>query len=115
MLAKDGVINVSGAVTGSVIGVAVQEAKAGKTVVKLGDTVADVTLADVLSQITYEGDSSLKIGEDGTLVSATEQSPTPTPAEEKLKVTGKECKWSGSDTVKLSSSQMSKVLIILTG
>ena len=27
-------------------------------------------LADVLSQITYEGDSSLKIGEDGTLVSA---------------------------------------------
>ena len=29
-------------------------------------------LADVLSQITYEGDSSLKIGEDGTLVSTTE-------------------------------------------
>ena len=101
VLAKDGVINVSGAVTGSAIGVAVQEAKVGKTVVKLGDTVADVTLADVLSQITYEGDSSLKIGEDGTLVSATEQSPTPTPAEEKLKVTGKECKWSGSDTVKI--------------
>lgn len=60
MLAKDGVINVSGAVTGSVIGVAVQEAKAGKTVVKLGDTVADVTLADVLSQITYEEIPALK-------------------------------------------------------
>ena len=29
------------------------------------------------------------------------QSPTPTPAEEKLKVTGKECKWSGSGTVKI--------------
>ena len=95
VLAKDGVINVSGAVTGSAIGVAVQEANAGRTVVKLGDAVTDVKLADVLSQITYEGDSSLKIGEDGTLVSATEPSPTPTPAEEKLKVTGKECKWSG--------------------
>ena len=101
VLAKDGVINVSGAVTGSAIGVAVQEANAGRTVVKLGDAVTDVKLADVLSQITYEGDSSLKIGEDGTLVSTTEPSPTPTPAEEKLKVTGKECKWSGSGTVKI--------------
>ena len=53
-------INVSGAVTGSAIGVAVQEANAGRTVVKLGDAVTDVKLADVLSQITYEGDSSLK-------------------------------------------------------
>ena len=52
VLAKDGVINVSGAVTGSVIGVAVQEAKAGKTVVKLGDTVADVTLADPTEETT---------------------------------------------------------------
>ena len=101
MLAKDGVINVSGAVTGSAIGVAVQEASAGRTVVKLDDAVTDVKLTDVLSQITYEGDSSLKIGEDGTLVSTTEPSPTPTPAEEKLKVTGKECKWSGSGTVKI--------------
>ena len=39
-------------------------------------------LTDVLSQITYEGDSSLKIGEDGTLVSTTEPSPTPTPMAE---------------------------------
>ena len=101
VLAKDGVINVSGAVTGSAIGVAVQEASAGRTVVKLDDAVTDVKLTDVLSQITYEGDSSLKIGEDGTLVSTTEPSPTPTPAEEKLKVTGKECKWSGSGTVKI--------------
>ena len=101
VLAKDGVINVSGAVTDSVIGVAVQEASAGRTVVKLDDAVTDVKLTDVLSQITYEGDSSLKIGEDGTLVSTTEPSPTPTPAEEKLKVTGKECKWSGSSTVKI--------------
>ena len=101
VLAKDGVINVSGAVTDSVIGVAVQEASAGRTVVKLDDAVTDVKLTDVLSQITYEGDSSLKIGEDGTLVSTTEPSPTPTPAEEKLKVTGKECKWSGSGTVKI--------------
>ena len=49
VLAKDGVINVSGAVTGSAIGVAVQEANAGRTVVKLGDAVTDVKLADVLS------------------------------------------------------------------
>lgn len=101
VLDKEGVINVTGAVTDSVIGVAVQEAEAGRTVVKLDDNVTDVKLADVLSQITYEGDSSLKIGEDGTLVSTTEPSPTPTPAEEKLKVTGKECKWSGSGTVKI--------------
>ena len=111
MLAKDGVINVSGAVTGSAIGVAVQEANAGRTVVKLGDAVTDVKLADVLSQITYEGDSSLKIGEDGTLVSTTEPSPTPTPAEEQEKNAN------GQEVIllKLSSSQMSKVLIILTG
>lgn len=49
MLAKDGVINVSGAVTGSAIGVAVQEASAGRTVVKLDDAVTDVKLTDVLS------------------------------------------------------------------
>ena len=101
VLDKEGGINVTGAVTGSAIGVLVQEAKEGRTVVKLDDTVTDVKLADVLSQITYEGESSLKIGEDGTLVSTAEVSPTPTPAEEKLKVTGKECKWSGSDTVKI--------------
>ena len=59
------------------VGVAVQEANAGRTVVKLGDAVTDVKLADVLSQITYEGDSSLKIGEDGTLVSTTETVPYP--------------------------------------
>ena len=100
VLDKDGVINVTGAVTDSTIGVAVQEAAAGRTVVKLADSVTeDVKLADVLTQITYEGESSLKIGEDGTLVSATD--PTPSPAETKLVVTGKSMKWTGHDSVQL--------------
>ena len=101
VLDKEGVINVTGAVTDSVIGVAVQEAEAGRIVVKLDDNVTDVKLADVLSQITYEGDSSLKLGEDGKLSGTAEPSATPTPAEAKLKVTGKECKWSGNSTVKI--------------
>ena len=101
VLDKEGVINVTGAVTDSTIGVAVQEAEAGRTVVKLDDNVTDVKLADVLSQITYEGDSSLKLGEDGKLSGTAEPSATPTPAEAKLKVTGKECKWSGNSTVKI--------------
>ena len=101
VLDKEGVINVTGAVTDSAIGVAVQEAEAGRTVVKLDDNVTDVKLADVLSQITYEGDSSLKLGEDGKLSGTAEPSATPTPAEAKLKVTGKECKWSGNSTVKI--------------
>lgn len=101
VLDKEGVINVTGAVTDSVIGVAVQEAEAGRTVVKLDDNVTDVKLADVLSQITYEGDSSLKLGEDGKLSGTAEPSAIPTPAEAKLKVTGKECKWSGNSTVKI--------------
>ena len=61
VLAKDGVINVSGAVYRLCHWVLlVQEASAGRTVVKLDDAVTDVKLTDVLSQITYEGDSSLK-------------------------------------------------------
>lgn len=101
VLDKDGVINVTGTVSDSTIGVAVQEAAAGRTVVQLGEGVTDVTLADVLSQISYEGDSSLKLAEDGKLVNAAEPTATPTPAETKVKVTGKECKWSGHNSVKL--------------
>ncbi len=59
--------------TGSVIGVSVQDAVAGKTVVALAEGVQDVTLADVLTQVTYEGDSSLKLGEDGVLADAANQ------------------------------------------
>ena len=47
VLDKNGIINVNGAVTGSTIGLAVQEAAAGRTVVKLADGVTDVTLSDV--------------------------------------------------------------------
>ena len=103
VLAKDGVINVSGAVTGSAIGVAVQEANAGRTVVKLGcDAVTDVKHGGVFFlRFTYEGDSSLKIGEDGTLSQYNRTVPYPNSCRRKLKVTGKECKWSGSGTVKI--------------
>ena len=79
VLAGDGVLNVAGAMTGSVIGVSVQDAVAGKTVVALADGVQDVTLADVLTQVTYEGDSSLKLGEDGVLADAAEPTATPKP------------------------------------
>lgn len=65
-----GVVNVTGAVTDdSVIGVSVQDAAAGKQVVKLADGITDEKLADVISKITYEGNSDFKIGDDGTLVS----------------------------------------------
>ena len=74
-----GVVNVTGAVTDdSVIGVSVQDAAAGKQVVKLADGITDEKLADVISKITYEGNSDFKIGDDGTLVS-TKEEPTPTP------------------------------------
>ena len=101
VLDKDGVINVTGAVTGSTIGVAVQEAAAGRTVVKLADGISEeVQLADVLSQITYEGSSDYKIGEDGTLVSNAEE-PTPTPSPDVVvKAIG--MKWTGHNSVQIT-------------
>lgn len=101
VLDKEGVINVTGTVTGSVIGVAVQEAAAGRTVVKLADGVSeDVKLADVLSQITYEGSSDYKIGEDGTLVSNAEE-PTPTPTPDVV-VKAIDMKWTGHNSVQIT-------------
>lgn len=117
VLAGDGVLNVAGAMTGSVIGVSVQDAVAGKTVVALADGVQDVTLADVLTQVTYEGDSSLKLGEDGVLADAAEPTATPKPTgtpkptstpkptetpEEPVTVTGKSVEWSGHSSVKIT-------------
>ena len=79
VLAGEGKINVTGATIGSTIGVQVKDAKAGVSVVGLAEGVTDVTLADVLPQLTYEG-QTFTIGEDGTLVDPT-VTITPTPSE----------------------------------
>lgn len=79
VLAGEGKINVTGATTGSTIGVQVKDAKAGVSVVGLAEGVTDVTLAEVLSQLTYEG-QTFTIGEDGKLVDST-VTVTPTPSE----------------------------------
>lgn len=70
VLAGEGKINVTGATTGSTIGVQVKDAKAGVSVVGLAEGVTDVTLAEVLPQLTYEG-QTFTIGEDGKLVAPT--------------------------------------------
>ena len=79
VLAGEGKINVTGATTGSTIGVQVKDAKAGVPVVGLAEGVTDVTLAEVLPQLTYEG-QTFTIGEDGKLVDPT-VTVTPTPSE----------------------------------
>lgn len=79
VLAGKGKINVTGATTGSTIGVQVKDAKAGVSVVGLAEGVTDVTLAEVLPQLTYEG-QTFTIGEDGKLVDPT-VTVTPTPSE----------------------------------
>ena len=70
VLAGEGKINVTGATTDSTIGVQVKDAKAGVPVVGLAEGVTDVTLAEVLPQLTYEG-QTFTIGEDGKLVAPT--------------------------------------------
>ena len=79
VLAGEGKINVTGATTGSTIGVQVKDAKAGVSVVGLAEGVTDVTLAEVLPQLTYEG-QTFTIGEDGKLVDPT-VTVAPTPSE----------------------------------
>ena len=103
VLAGEGKINVTGATTGSTIGVQVKDAKAGVSVVGLAEGVTDVTLAEVLPQLTYEG-QTFTIGEDGTLVNPAEPTATPTPTEkpeEEAKITPKSCKWVGYDKVEI--------------
>lgn len=80
VLAGEGKINVTGATTGSTIGVQVKDAKAGVSVVGLAEGVTDVTLAEILPQLTYEG-QTFTIGEDGTLVNPAEPTATPVPTE----------------------------------
>ena len=97
VLNGNGVINVTGAVTDDfVIGVSVQDAAAGKQVVKLADGITDVKLADVISKITYEGNSDFKIGDDGTLVS-TKEEPTPD-----VVVTIKKYGWTGHNSAEVT-------------
>ena len=99
VLNGNGVINVTGAVTDdSVIGVSVQDAAAGKQVVKLANGITDVKLADVISKITYEGNSDFKIGDDGTLVS-TKEEPEPTPD---VVVTIKKYGWTGHNSAEVT-------------
>ena len=103
VLAGEGKINVTGATTGSTIGVQVKDAKAGVSVVGLAEGVTDVTLAEVLPQLTYEG-QTFTIGEDGTLVNPAEPTATPTPTEkpeEEAKITPKSCKWVGYEKVEI--------------
>lgn len=102
VLAGEGKINVTGATTGSTIGVQVKDAKAGVSVVGLAEGVTDVTLAEVLPQFTYEG-QTFTIGEDGKLVDPT-VTVTPTPSEKpeaKAKITPKSCKWVGYDKIEI--------------
>lgn len=102
VLAGEGKINVTGATTGSTIGVQVKDAKAGVPVVGLAEGVTDVTLAEVLPQLTYEG-QTFTIGEDGKLVDPT-VTVTPTPSEKpeaKAKITPKSCKWVGYDKIEI--------------
>ena len=102
VLAGEGKINVTGATTGSIIGVQVKDAKAGVSVVGLAEGVTDVTLAEVLPQLTYEG-QTFTIGEDGKLVDPT-VTVAPTPSEKpeaKAKITPKSCKWVGYDKIEI--------------
>lgn len=96
VLAGEGKINVTGATTGSTIGVQVKDAKAGVSVVGLAEGVTDVTLAEVLPQFTYEG-QTFTIGEDGKLVDPT-VTVTPTPSEKpeaKAAIKIESGKWTG--------------------
>ena len=99
-LIKTGIINVNGAVTGSTIGISCSRSCGRKNCgKKLADGVTDVTLSDVISQITYEGDSAYKLADDGTLVSAAE--PTPTPGVDMV-VKGIDMKWTGHNSVEVT-------------
>lgn len=94
------VINVLGALTGSQLGVNVIEGTDGKQVVTVASGVG-TTLADVLTQITYNGDG-FTLDENGTLKSAeTTPSPTPTPEVVKLNLKAVSMKWTGHNSLEL--------------
>ena len=102
VLAGEGKINVTGATTGSTIGVQVKDAKAGVSVVGLAEGVTDVTLAEVLPQLTYEG-QTFTIGEDGKLVDPT-VTVTPTPSEKpeaKVAIKIESSKWTSHSSYEI--------------
>ena len=102
VLAGEGKINVTGATTGSTIGVQVKDAKAGVSVVGLAEGVTDVTLAEVLPQLTYEG-QTFTIGEDGKLVDPT-VTVAPTPSEKpeaKAAIKIESGKWTSHNTYEI--------------
>lgn len=91
-------IYVSGAITGSSMGVQVLEGKEGTPVVKLAEGVTDTTLAEAVAALTYEGEG-FTIGEDGTLKSTAVTTPTPTPVALTLK--GISMEWTGPNSAKV--------------
>lgn len=96
---ESAVISVTGALTGSSIGVSVVDAAAGRQVVTIPAPVEGMALADVLEQISYEGDDTFVIDEEGKLKS-TEATPTPTP-EAALKLKGISIDWTSYNSVKV--------------
>ncbi|HIZ23518.1 MAG TPA: hypothetical protein IAA21_12115 [Candidatus Blautia faecigallinarum] len=99
VLAGGASINVTGALTGSSMGVQVQDGAAGTQVVTLAEDVTDVTLADAVSVFTYDS-ADFTIGEDGTLVSTAVTTPTPTPVP--LKLTGVSMEWTGPNSARIT-------------
>lgn len=93
------VINVTGLLKDSAIGVSVLDASDGRQVVAVPAPVEGMTLAEVLAQITYEGDETFTIDPEGKLKS-TEASPTPTP-EVGLKLKGISIDWTSYNSVKV--------------
>lgn len=99
---EDAKINVTGAMTGSTISVQVKDAKAGTQVVTMDASVTDVTLTDILPQLTYEG-QTFTIGEDGALVDPT-VTVTPTPSEKpeaKAAIKIESGKWTGHSSYEI--------------
>lgn len=98
-LGKKSMISVTGAVSASEIGVSVTEPTDKRPVVQLEEGLTDVQLADVLSQITYEGDTKYTLGEDGKLADST-VNPTPTPSTDVV-VKDVSVKWTGHNKVQI--------------
>lgn len=97
-LKTPGIINVTGALTGSEIGLAVLEGQEGAQIVQIPDGVQGVDLAAVLAQITYEG-KGFAIDENGKL-KTTETTPTPTPSVD-LELKGVDYQWTSPSSVKI--------------
>lgn len=99
VLGENGSITAGSEFANSKLKVQVLNPASGRIVVSADS--ADVKMKDVLSQIEYNGDGDFKISDNGTLVSTAELSVTPSPAEKKVKITGKSMKWIGYDSVQI--------------